>query len=393
MNTSQLDFAGGIQLLQGVEVTVVLPVILAGICLIGFLGNLLVLVVFIHDFRKGEISVVNGFVVNLSATDLLIVLLCIPVRAVTYSKQSWTLGSFVCKTVDWFLHCCLVAKSFTLAAMGQARYNYVLNPPKFIHFNPKRLIGALLSVWTVSIVLPLPHMIFTSVQQYKGVDLCVFEVPFYASNFMNVFSKIYPTVAYVIPVVFTVTCYTKTMIRTKPRKNPTTNPRPKSKRITLMLVCVSCAYALMWLPEWTAWAWARHSYGDGHKPPPGFVIFAQVFLYVSSTVNPIIFLAMSEDFREGIGSVWAALTCRGPRRAAGSRSPKTGENGAEVGASVINSLQDLETLSPTAKPEVHKDASGRILPDVEHFWQERRNTTAAEEHDPIPWESEEKKIE
>ncbi|MBN3324514.1 GP151 protein, partial [Atractosteus spatula] len=390
MNTSLLDFAGGIQLLDGVEVTVVLPVIFAGICLIGFVGNLLVLVVLIHDFRKGKTSVVNALVVNLSATDLLIVLFCVPVRAVTYSRQSWTLGSFVCKTADWFLHCCLVAKSFTLAAISQARYNYVLNPPKFIHFYPKRLMGALVTIWTVSIVLPIPHMVFTTLQHYKEVDLCIFEVPFYASNFMNVFSKIYPAVAYVIPVIFIVTCYTKAILRTKPRRNKTPNPRPQSKRITLMLVSVSCAYELMWLTEWVAWVWARHSYSEAHRPPAGFIIFAQVFLYVSSTVNPIILLAMSEDFKDGLGSVWACLTCRGTRGAGGSRSPKTGENGAEVGASVINSLQDLGMVSPNAKTEVPRDACGKILPDVEHFWQERRNTTAAEDHDPIPWEREEK---
>ncbi|XP_033889995.1 G-protein coupled receptor 151-like [Acipenser ruthenus] len=389
MNVTLLHFAGGIQLLDGMEITVVLPVILAVICFVGVVGNLLILAILIHDFRKGKTSIVNALVINLTTADLLIILFCIPIRAVTYFKQSWTFGSFVCKTTDWFLHCCLVAKSFTLAAMGQARYNYVLNPPKFLHLHPKRLIGVVLSIWTISSVLPIPHVIFTAMEEEQSNNLCVFEIPFYASNFMSVFSKIYPVVAYMLPMLFTVTCYTKAMLRTKPRRIRTSNPRHQSKRITLMLMCVSCAYALMWLPEWIGWIWARHSYNKSSAPPATFMIYVQVLLFVNSTVNPMILMAMSEDFRDGLASIWGLVKCRRPRGAGENRSPKAEENGAEMGTSVIHSLQDLQTLPIEEHTEASANKTGIILPDVEHFWQHRRNTTAAEETDPIPWEHQE----
>ncbi|MBN3285865.1 GP151 protein, partial [Polyodon spathula] len=368
------------------EITVVLPVILAVICFIGFVGNLLILVVLVHDFRKGKTSIVNALVINLSAADLLIIFFCIPIRAVTYSKQSWSFGNFVCKTTDWFLHCCLVAKSFTLAAIGQARYNYVLNPPKFLHLHPKRLIGIVLLIWTISFVLPIPHVVFTTMEEEQSFTLCVFEIPFYASNFMNVFSKIYPVVAYMLPMIFTVICYMKTMMRTKPRRNRTPNPRHQSKQITLMLMCVSSAYALMWLPEWIGWIWARHSYSKSGNPPPTFMIYVQVLLFVNSVVNPMILMAMSEDFRDGFVNIWGLVKCRSPRDAGESRSSKAEENGAETGTSILHSLQDLQNLPIQGHSEASANKTGIILPDVEHFWQHRRNTTAAEETDPIPWE-------
>ncbi|KAJ8389542.1 hypothetical protein AAFF_G00119320 [Aldrovandia affinis] len=165
--------------------------------------------------------------------------------------------------------------------------------------------------------------------------------------------------------------------------NKAPNARQKNKRITLMLVCVSVTYALMWLPELSAWIWARHS--DAFRPHVGFVIFAQVFLYVSSTVNPIIFFGMSEDFREGLASVWTSLSHKDPKAPGNDQSPKAGENWTEVGISVIN-MQDLKTVSSPGNQEA-LFTDGRILPDVEHFWQERRKTTAGDEHDPIPWES------
>ncbi|KAG2465831.1 G-protein coupled receptor 151-like [Polypterus senegalus] len=383
MNTSLLNFAGGLQLLEGLEVTVVVPVVLAGICLIGLVGNLLVSVVLINNLRQGKCSVVNALAINLGAADLLIILFCIPFRAITYSKQSWVFGSFVCRTTDWFLHSCLLAKSFTLAAMGQARYNYVLNPPKYFHVQPKRIAGLVFIIWTISVVLPVPHIVFTSLRQGHSGALCIFQVPFYASNFINVFSKIYPALAYVIPFVFTAVCYAKTFLKAKLKRNRTPNPRPHGKRVTLMLSCLSCAYALLWLPEWVAWIWERHSYKEQQKPPTALMILAQVLVFVSCTVNPMILLSMSDEIRDGLASAWSLITCRGTRDSGETRSPKTGENGAEMGSSVIHSLQDAQTQDKT---EIAKDKAGIVLPDVEHFWQDRRNTTAVEDNDPIPWE-------
>ncbi|XP_075036559.1 G-protein coupled receptor 151-like [Mixophyes fleayi] len=387
MNSSgSLAFSGELQPSEvGMEITVVLPLFLTAICLVGFAGNLLLVAILVHDFRKGKCSVVNCLVINLGATDLLLILFCIPVRIVTYAKQSWLFGSFVCKTTEWFLHTCLAVKSLTLAAIGQARYKHVVTPPKFISFSKKHVSVVLLLAWSLSLLLPLPHLIFTQLKMGQEGLCCTFDVPDYASSFMNVYSKMYPILAYVLPMVFTFCCYMRALRRRKERRNRVPNPRILSRRITSMLMSVSLAFEAMWLPEWIVWIWSRHSTYGILQPPNTLAVLAQVILFLNCILNPGVFLAVSEEFREGFKNMWTVLKCK---KCNGSCPSRVGENGSDMVTSTIQSLQDLHSVHRASQDSKLREE--KILPDVEHFWQDRRNTTSGEESDPMPWEHQEK---
>ncbi|XP_053313968.1 G-protein coupled receptor 151-like [Spea bombifrons] len=389
MNTSdEISFSGELQPSEaGVEITVVLPLILATICLVGFAGNLLLIAILSHDLRKGKCSVVNCLVINLGATDLLLILFCIPVRIVTHARQSWVFGGFVCKTTDWFLHGCLLGKSFTLAAMAHARYKHVVTPPKFLSFNKKQVWLVLLFTWTLSLLLPLPHLIFTQLEVKQGGLICSFDIPTYAYKFMSVFSKLYPILAYVVPMFFTFFCYMRALRRRQERRNRVPNPRLLSRKITSMLMSVSLAFEAMWLPEWIVWIWARHSSFGALQPPTALMVLAQVIMFLNCTLNPGVFLAVSEEFREGFMSVWTMVRCR---LCYGSGHTRAGENGSDMVTNTIQSLQDLHSSCGLRASQECRQKEEKILPDVEHFWQERRNTTAGEDNDPMPWEHQEK---
>ncbi|KAM8940466.1 G-protein coupled receptor 151-like [Pelodytes ibericus] len=386
-NSDSISFSGGLQSSEaGMEITVVLPLILTIICLVGFTGNLLIIAILLHDFRKGKCSVVNCLVINLGATDLLLVLFCIPVHIVSYAKQSWAFGHFVCKTSDWFLHSCLIVKSFTLAAISQARYKHVVTPPKFLSFSKKHVWVVLILVWTFSLVLPLPQLIFSRLEMKQGGWFCSFDIPGYAYNFMSVFSKLYPLLCYVIPMFLTFGCYMRALRRRKERRNRVPNPRMVSRKVTSMLMSVSLAFEAMWLPEWIVWLWARHSNFGNLQPPTALMVLAQVILFLNCTLNPGVFLAVSDEFREGFKNVWTMMRCRPGN---GTGLSRAGENGSDMVTSTIQSLQDLRSTSGLRASQESKLKEDKILPDVEHFWQDRRNTTAGEENDPMPWEHQE----
>ncbi|KAM4809375.1 G-protein coupled receptor 151-like [Rhinophrynus dorsalis] len=389
MNNSQaIAFSGGLESSEvGVEITVVLPLVLAIICLVGFAGNILLVTILLHDFRKGKCSVVNCLVINLGVTDLLLILFCIPVRIVTYARQSWVFGGFVCKTSDWFLYSCLTAKSFTLAAIGQARYTHVVTPPKFLNFNKRHVVVVLLLSWSLSFLLPLPHLVFTRLEGKQTGLFCMFDVPDYASNFMNVFSKLYPLLAYVLPMIFSFFCYMRALRRRKERRNRIPNPRVQSRKITSMLMSISLAFEAMWLPEWIVWIWARHSSFGTVQPPAALMVLAQVIMFLNCTLNPGVFLAVSDEFREGFQNIWTMLMCK---KCNGADHSRSGENGSDIVTSTIQSLQDLHSTSGLRASQESKNREEKILPDVEHFWQDRRNTTAGEDDDPMPWEHQEK---
>lgn len=370
-NVSFFDFVGGLQLLHGGDTRTVVPVILIGVCVSGALGNFLILVIFTRDFKAGRGSEVKALLSSLASTDLAILLLCAPVRALTYYKQTWTLGTFVCSTTDWFQHSCVVAKTLILALTTRAKHTAVPRPPAGPLSIPAWMHGALASIWLLSMLLPIPQMLFATLVQRGGDTLCVSQMPQCASDFMGVFYKVYPTAAFVVPVLFTLGFYTKTL---HAAVNHAPSPQHQSK-VTLVLLSLAGALGLMLLPEWGTFTWVRLGY---QRPPAGLVIFAQVLVYACSSLSPVILMTMYDDVRQGLVSIWFTGTCRGSKPPHSNKCPKSEGNGAEVGAAAV-------TNALTAEAE-------KTFPDVEHFWTGRRNTQVEEEQDPIPWEKEEKML-
>ncbi|CAJ1074626.1 G-protein coupled receptor 151 [Xyrichtys novacula] len=380
-NVSFFDFIGGVQLLQGEDTRTAMPVILIGICVSGAVGNLLVLLIFIRDFRNGKGSEVKALLASLASTDLVILLLCAPVRAITYYKQSWTLGSFVCSTTDWFQHSCVVAKTLILAATTRAKHTLVPSTGSGSFSGPTWIHGALAFIWIVSMMFPLPQMLFAALVPHGRDKICVSEMPVCASDFMSLFYKIYPTATFVVPVIFTLAYYTKTL---HAAVNHEPSPQHQSK-VTLVLLCLSGALGLMLLPEWGTFTWIRLGY---NKPPVGLIIFAQVFLYACSSLSPVVLMTMYDDVRQGLIAIWFIATCRGSKQLPNNNTTKknkkctkTEGNGAEVGA---NAVANAVSGGDTEKE--------KTIPDVEHFWTGRRNTQIEEEQDPVPWEREEKML-
>lgn len=378
-NISFVDFVGGLQLLHGGDTRTVVPVILIGICVSGAVGNLLILLIFARDFKAGRGSEVKALLASLASTDLAVLLLCAPVRAVTFYKQTWTLGAFVCSTTDWFQHSCMVAKTLILAATTRAKHTVAPRSPAGPLSNPTWIHGALAFIWVVSMLLPIPQMLFATLAQRGGESVCVLQMPECASDFMSLFYKIYPTAAFALPVILTLGFYTKTL---HSAVNHAPSPQHQSK-VTLVLLCLSGALGLMLLPEWGTFTWTRLGYS---KPPVGLVVFAQVLLYACSSVSPVILMTMYDDVRQGLVTVWFVGTCRGAKHAQSNKCPKSEGNGAESGAGAgADTGANAVGNALTAEAE-------KTFPDVEHFWTGRRNTQVEEELDPIPWEKEEKML-
>ncbi|KAM4049818.1 G-protein coupled receptor 151-like [Anomaloglossus baeobatrachus] len=368
----------------GPEVTVALPSLLTLICLLAVAGNLLLITILLQDCRRGRWSLVNCLVVQVGVADLLLALFCVPLRIATYAQQTWLFGSFFCRTAEWFLHSCLAVKSFTLAAIAHVRCRHVLTPPRLVPCGPRQVVTLLLSSWAVSLLLPLPLLLFAQLSVDKGSLTCGFHVPDDASSFMDVFSKVYPLLAYVLPMVFSFCCYIRALRRGE-RRIRVPDPRVLSRRTTSMLMSVSLAFDAMWLPEWIVWIWSRHSSSGLLQPPSVLMVLAQVTLFLNCTINPAVFLAVSDEFREGLQNMWT--TCRQCDSSGVSRR----ENGSDMGTSTVQSLQDLHSTSALRGSQDSKTREEKILPDVEHFWQHRGNTTTGEDSDhPMPWEYQEK---
>ncbi|XP_053109110.1 G-protein coupled receptor 151-like [Hemicordylus capensis] len=376
----------------GAEVTVVLPLVLAGLCTAGLAGNLLLLLLLAHQLRRGKSSPAHAWLLNLCAADLGLALYGVPARIAAYARRSWVLGRFVCKTSDWLLQGCLVAKSLSWAAVAHARYRSALSSAscKCPGWSWRRRAGLLGAAWLAALLLPLPQLLFAEVAPAarSGSLACLFQAPGHAATFMDIFSKVYPVVASLVPAGFTCSCYWRALrLRAARKKNRLARPGagggPPSQKATWALLCLSILFHAMWLPQWVLWLWERHRRPSGQSPAPpaALAVVAELLLFLNSALSPGVFMATSGEFREGLRSLWTALSCRKEAAAAAEEEgpPRAGPSRAAAG----ENPQPLRDLSPEV---VAAAGAEKVLPDVEHFWKDRRNTTAGEESDPVPWE-------
>ncbi|MBN3286428.1 GP151 protein, partial [Polyodon spathula] len=391
--------AGGHQHLDSKEWKVLLPAVLAVICVLGSAGNLTVIGVLISNARKKKPSLINSLILNLSMADLLILAFAVPFKAAAYSKASWTLGWFVCKTNDWFIQSCMAAKSFTITILAKACFMYVSNPNKQIKIKNKTILAVLMTSWILASILPLPAWLFATLKHEGGGLVCIQAIPLSAQDFMSVYVKLYPFVIFWAPLSFAFIYFWRSYGRCQRRGTKTLNLRNqiRSRKLTVMLLSTAMTFSSMWLPEWVSWVWVNHIMENGPAPPLFFVISAQVIMFAISLLNPLIILSMSEEFREGYKGLWTRLIMKKQNPDSEPQETQVENSPAEAPPN-SDHCQDEQTKfnqnqEPSSSKEnphspINKDI---ILPDVEQFWHEREAESTTQENDPIPWEHQDPK--
>ncbi|KAM3924808.1 G-protein coupled receptor 151 [Leptodactylus fuscus] len=403
--TKPMLYAFGLQPLDLGDWTFVTPTLLVLICLLGLTGNLCVISIFLHNSRKAKPSLIHSLILNLSISDLLLLMFSVPFRAAAYSRSTLTVSWFVCRTADWFTHACMSVKSFTIAIVARSCFIYARNPSKQVTISQLTICAVLMSTWVVASVLPLPECFFTDAKPNSSSVICHISIPSHAQEMMAIFVKLYPLFVYFIPFTYALFYFWRAYGQCQRRGTKTQNLRNqmRSRQLTIMLLSVTVTFCIMWLPDWISWLWFWHQPLNGPSPPQAFMISAQVLMLSLSCINPFIFLIMSEEFREGFKDIWKHFT---------SKKPLVTKNKDE------NDTKDQETLTPEVLPHSlsspdpvldHPISNGSmeqscsqqklgsqdskenpVLPDVEQFWHEREADPSDQNNDPVPWEHEEK---
>ncbi|CAL9707280.1 unnamed protein product [Knipowitschia caucasica] len=389
------------------ELRVFVPSVLGVICALGVACNLTAMCILLTNSHKGKLSLINSLVFNMMFADGLVLLFSVPFKAVSFSKASWTLGWMVCKTSDWFLHTCMAAKSFTVALMAKACYRYVANPTKQVSLRLGSIIVVLFFIWLSSCCITIPHWLFTFLKNGIQGLKCVFIVPPEARDFMSVYVKAYPLAVYCAPLSFALVYFWKAYGQCQRRSSKTQNLRTqiRSRKLTLMLFCLTVAMAMLWLPQWVVWVWEKHLAEkkiENHSfpsPPLLLTITAQLLTFSMSLVNPLIVLSLSEEFREGYKGLWRCLTLRKqppPKAKPGPHNPTSLRSPSPRPQVSVQSTQESSLIQSASQDQLQcdekkgKDDEGIVLPDVEQFWHEREGGSQDAENDPVPWENQDK---
>ncbi|KAL2098767.1 hypothetical protein ACEWY4_005247 [Coilia grayii] len=385
---SSVYFAGGIQLLQRKDTTIILPTVLSVISGIGVPGNLVLLIVILYGFRTGSISEARALLASLCVTDLLILTVSVPVRAITYHTRTWMLGDIACRTSEWFQHGCLAAKNFNLASISIARDHPPSCQTQGAKYQARRAVCTTVFCWIVALVFPIPELMFSNMQSRENLCLCVCEIPRKYLGFISLFSKIFPISAYTIPILIAFVSYTRTIFYAKSSTATLTSSpaQHQVRRRALLLLSLTMAHALLELPHWAIWAWVRHNPRANFQPPPTLFIIAQVCVYLSSAWSPAILLTAHGTLKDDLSLACTVFSCHDSNSESESNEPQEpvrNERGTRM--ILINLPVDSRSL-PVELQGVCTDECGRLLPDLQQFWTGRQSTLVLQDHDPLPWE-------
>lgn len=96
----------------GLIVSIVVPIIFSIIALVGFVGNLLVVLTVACNVQMRNTT--NILIFNLSLADLLFVIFCIPFTAVDYTLERWPFGEIWCQCVQYLIFVTAYISIYTL---------------------------------------------------------------------------------------------------------------------------------------------------------------------------------------------------------------------------------------------------------------------------------------
>ncbi|XP_069128459.1 QRFP-like peptide receptor [Argopecten irradians] len=133
--------------------------------LFGLVGNVLV-IVSVARFKKMQ-NVTNVFLLSLATADLLLVVVCIPVKCVAFFSYTWHFGEVLCKLVNYLQNISIICSVMNLTGLSLERYYAIMHPMKAKCVCTMTLAKkTVIAIWVFGSVLALPTLV---VQNHERV--------------------------------------------------------------------------------------------------------------------------------------------------------------------------------------------------------------------------------
>ncbi|XP_055294786.1 allatostatin-A receptor-like isoform X2 [Sitodiplosis mosellana] len=288
-------------------VSTVVPVFFGLVCLIGLMGNALVIIVVTANQQMR--STTNLLIINLAAADILFVIFCVPWTATDYIFTEWPFGDLWCKYVQYMIVVTCHASVYTLVLMSFDRFLAVVHPVTSMSLRTERnAMLAIVTAWVVIVTSAIPAALSHGVVVYpyggrnytaclflseEGYNLVAFQVSFFLSS-------------YVLPLFLISLLYVGMLLRlwkNAPGCNPSAESRKGKRRVTRMVVVVVLVFAICWLPiQIILVLKSLKLYGNSHITVI-IQIISHVLAYTNSCVNPVLYAFLSDNFRKAFRKI------------------------------------------------------------------------------------------
>uniref|UniRef100_A0A7M4EN18 G-protein coupled receptors family 1 profile domain-containing protein n=1 Tax=Crocodylus porosus TaxID=8502 RepID=A0A7M4EN18_CROPO len=290
---------------------IAIAVIYSIICALGVVGNALVLFL-LGSRRRGKMSSMMFFVLNLAATDFQFVL-TLPFWAVDMALDfSWPFGKLMCKLVSSVSTMNMYASVFFLTAMSVARYCSVVSSLKAKQGSASRCHAKLASavIWVSTAIATLPHAVFSTTHAVSGDELCLVKFPELEDIDPQVLLGLYQTqkvlLGFVIPLAIILASYILLLRFLSRMKMSRSHPHRRS-RVTKLVTVVVLTFFLCWLPNQALTAWGIFikfnlvPFTEAFYAAQAYVFPITVCLaYANSCLNPVLYCLVRREFQEAL---------------------------------------------------------------------------------------------
>ncbi|XP_061684752.1 somatostatin receptor type 5-like [Syngnathoides biaculeatus] len=302
---------------------VFIPLIYAVVCVVGLVGNTLVIHVVVNHSHGA--SATNIYILNLAVADELF-MLGLPFLAAQNALLYWPFGSLLCRVVMTVDAINQFTSIFCLAVMSVDRYLAVAQPVQARRWRRPPVAKAVsATVWAGSFVVVLPVVMFADVRRGDGdcgivwpepVELC--KTAFIVYTF---------AVGFCCPLVVICMSYLLIVIKIRSvskRAQATSLRRRRSERkVTRMVVVVVAVFVLCWFPFYALNIINLLVVLPGDLR--GLYFFVLALSYANSCANPILYAFLSDNFKRGFRKALcrASRQVRTHERADADRRPPT----------------------------------------------------------------------
>ena len=257
----------------------------------------------------------NMFVVALGVSDILMSVCCMPFSVATLFQGEWIFGETFCRFLNFEVFTFGIASINTMAVIAVSRYFRVVKSVKYpVLFKKQRALVYLAVVWLLALVGSVPPIFFKkdAVKFHAGKAMCWFS--FQSNIAYTVFLECIYIAA---PLTVIIICYAK-VYHTVSRSNRIfmqENNRQQLRanveeaKVTKTLAAVMVGFTCCWLPICIV---DNIDTARGEDTLPRQVYLTYGFLcYLSSTINPFIYVATNKQFRREYKAIFRKINCFG----------------------------------------------------------------------------------
>ncbi|XP_030643261.1 neuropeptide Y receptor type 4 [Chanos chanos] len=319
-NQSQFQLDASCWMSHGTTVALVLSYCL--VMVLGLFGNVCLICIIAR--QRDRANVTSILIANLSVSDILVCVFCLPFTVVYTLMDHWIFGGVLCRLMP-FVQCTSVTVSIlSLVLIAIERHQLIINPSGWKPSVPQAYL-AVLVIWVLACFTSLPFLAFhlLTSEPYSllpnpqaQLEACLEHWP--SQEQKLAYTTCLLVFQYCAPLLFVLLCYLRIFLRLRHRRHmldrqcsrTEENRRMShSKRINSMLAALVTAFAVCWLP-----LNAFNVVADWHQEALPIchhdLLFSLCHLLAmcSTCINPIIYGFLNSNFRKEVAA--ALLHCR-----------------------------------------------------------------------------------